>query len=166
MRAMVNIHATCIRLGRAAGELRASRDAGVLLLGGSGAGKSDLALRLIGRGARLVADDRTELRCEDGHLVARAPSRIAGLIEIRGVGISRMPHAARARIVLVVDLSAKVVRLPGRQFYTPPKALNLAARARPALIALHAFEASAPDKIIAAASALRHDALGATVKSN
>ena len=56
-----NIHATCIRIARAGKVFGAPASAGVLILGESGAGKSDLALRLIGRGAELVADDRTEL---------------------------------------------------------------------------------------------------------
>ena len=78
MTKVVNIHASCIRLALAAAAFGAPRSAGVLLLGDSGSGKSDLALRLIGRGAELVADDRTELHVEssrpfnDGYLIAFA----------------------------------------------------------------------------------------------
>ncbi|MGE3652127.1 MAG: HPr kinase/phosphorylase, partial [Reyranellaceae bacterium] len=75
------IHATCVALP----------EGGVLLRGDSGAGKSDLALRLIDGGARLVADDRTDLMREGDLLIARAPTSIAGLIEARGLGILRLP---------------------------------------------------------------------------
>jgi hypothetical protein len=166
MSTLVNIHATCVRLERAARAFDAPSGAGVLLLGKSGSGKSDLALRLIGRGARLVADDRTELRCERGRLVARAPAKIAGLIELRGVGIVAMPRALSAPIALVVDLSGMVNRLPARQHYSPPKPLRLSPKERPALIALCAFDASAPEKIIATVSALHNNALRNAVKSN
>ena len=77
---------------------------GVLILGGSGSGKSALALAMIGRGAALVADDRVILERRGGALVARAPATIAGLIEARGVGILRLPALAEAPLVAVVDL--------------------------------------------------------------
>ncbi len=140
-----NIHATCIRIGRA----------GVLLLGRSGAGKSDLALRLIGRGAVLVSDDRCDLCVKRGKLVATAPRPIAGLLEVRGLGIVKLPRAAGAAIALAVDLSASVERLPQRRTYEPPKALGLPRAAWPRLLALNAFEASAPDKVLLAVGALR-----------
>ena len=166
MKAAVNIHATCVRLARAGSIFRAPPSAGVLLLGESGSGKSDLALRLIARGAQLVADDRTELFVERGCLLARAPRRIAGLIEIRGLGIVEMPHAARARIVLAVDLSGKVKRLPDRRYYAPPKPLILARKAWPARMTLSAFDVSAPEKILAAVAALHTRSLRDTVKGN
>jgi HPr kinase/phosphorylase len=136
----VNIHATCVRLD---GE-------GVLLLGESGAGKSDLALRLITRGAKLVSDDRCDLHVERGILVARAPKTVGGLFEVRGLGIVELRHAASARISLVVDLSAPVERMPEPHHYAPPRPLMLRQSAQPRLIALSAFETSAADKIIAA----------------
>lgn len=160
----VNVHATALVVGRAGQALGAPARAGILLLGTSGAGKSDLALRLIGRGARLVADDRTLLSVERGRLVARAPDNISGLIEVRGVGIVAMPHAASAHIALVVDLAGRVDRLPERQRFAPPKSLRLPAKARPALIALSAFEDSAPDKILAAVAALHQGAFRESVK--
>src|SRR5262249_17365812 len=69
------VHATCValRIGRSW--------QGVLLRGPSGAGKSDFALRLIEGGARLVADDQTELVRKGSKVIASAPTRIAGLIE-------------------------------------------------------------------------------------
>ncbi|MEI9989291.1 MAG: HPr kinase/phosphatase C-terminal domain-containing protein [Rhizomicrobium sp.] len=133
----VNIHATCVCFGRR----------GVLLLGKSGSGKSDLALRLIGRDAKLVADDRCDLSIENGLLVARPPATIAGLLEVRGIGIVELPHAPSAPVVLAVDLSGQMVRMPEPARYVPPLALRQSAQ--PPLIVLNAFEESAPDKIAA-----------------
>ena len=81
-------------------------DAGVLILGASGSGKSSLALELVDRGATLVADDRVILFPCAGTLYARAPARLAGLIEQRGLGILRMGWQRLARLRLVVDLDA------------------------------------------------------------
>src|SRR5437763_620964 len=64
---------------------------GVLLRGESGSGKSDLALRLIDRGAVLVSDDYTQVRAEHGRRIASAPGAIAGKSEVRGVGIATFP---------------------------------------------------------------------------
>jgi HPr kinase/phosphorylase len=86
-----------------------SRDGdGVLLIGPSGSGKSDLALRLLGRGFSLVADDRVDI--DDG--VAAAPPALAGLLEVRGLGIVRLPYVATARLALVAELGAPAERLP------------------------------------------------------
>ena len=133
-----NIHATCVVY---------KRD-GILLIGKSGSGKSDLALRLIALGAKLVADDRTDLAVKNGALIATPPKTIAGLLEIRGVGIVESPNAASARIALVVALSGNVERLPEPQRYEPP--LHMPHTIWPRLIALNAFEASAPHKVLAA----------------
>ncbi len=65
----------------------------VLLRGPSGSGKSDLALRLIDGGAQLVADDQTLLRRAGGRVLASAPPAIAGLLEVRGVGVVRVEAA-------------------------------------------------------------------------
>jgi HPr kinase/phosphorylase len=94
----MQIHASC-----------AARDgAGVLLLGPSGCGKSDMVLRLLDRGFRLVADDRVDIA--DGW--ASAPAALAGLLEVRGLGIVRLAHVSRARLALAVDLSRGADRLP------------------------------------------------------
>jgi HPr kinase/phosphorylase len=101
---MLNVHATCIvHDGRA-----------VLIRGPSGAGKSDLALRLIDGGAVLVADDRTLLHVRDGRLFARPAPAIAGMIEVRGVGLVAVDHAAEAAVHLVCDLvpGDRVARMP------------------------------------------------------
>jgi len=107
----MHVHATCIALGGDAGWQ------GVLLLGESGAGKSELALRLIDAGARLVADDQTILTTDDGVLQASAPPAIAGLIEARGLGLLALPAAHRLdRVapVAAVELVAasQLERLP------------------------------------------------------
>ncbi len=86
-----------------------SRDGdGVLLIGPSGSGKSDLALRLLSRGFVLVADDRVDI--EDG--VAAPPPALAGLLEVRGLGIVCLPYAATARLALVAELGVADARLP------------------------------------------------------
>lgn len=86
---------------------------GVLLLGGSGRGKSDLALQMIDRGAILIADDQVRLYREGDRLIAEAPSELAGLIEVRGVGIMRVPHSkGRLDLVVDLDLDEEETRLP------------------------------------------------------
>ena len=90
---MQRIHGTCVKIG----------ESGVLLRGESGAGKSDLALRLIDQGALLVSDDQVELSPSGQILIARAPERIAGMIEVRGVGLFRLPYRD-APLRLIVDL--------------------------------------------------------------
>jgi len=148
----INIHATCVVLARAGAPFKAPSGAGILLLGKSGSGKSDLALRLIGRGAKPVSDDRTELFVERGRLTARAPVPIKEMFEVRGVGIVRLPSAAKARIALAVSLDGAKARLPEREYYKSPFDLS----APVPLIRLAPFEASAPDKIALAAAAFAH----------
>jgi serine kinase of HPr protein (carbohydrate metabolism regulator) len=151
---VANIHASCVVLGRAGETFGAPREAGILLLGGSGAGKSDMALRLIAQGALLVADDRCELSANDDAVWARAPRELAGLIEIRGVGIAGLPFASEARVSLAVQLvePRAVIRLPERQRYEPPPSLGASEGVWPPLIALAPFEESAPAKVVAAAA--------------
>ncbi len=115
---------------------------GLLLRGPPGAGKSDLALRLIDRGARLVADDQAELRRAGKRILVGAPAAIAGLIEVRGIGIIRLDALKEAPLALLVDLvsPAEVERLPDRRF---EDVLGLTIP----LIALSAFEACAAAKL-------------------
>ena len=136
-----NIHASCVAIGAQ----------GVLLLGKSGVGKSDLALRLFDDGARLVADDRSILFAIKGALYARPPDSIRGLLEIRGLGIVTVPARAKAKIVLVVQLGQEGARLPAAGFYHVPAALK---GVKPVpQIALDPRFASTPAKIRAALAA-------------
>jgi HPr kinase/phosphorylase len=87
----------------------AARDGqGVLLTGPAGAGKSDLVLRLLDRGFVLVADDQIDIA--DGF--ASAPAPLAGLLEVRGIGIVRLPYLASAKLRLKIRLHASSERLP------------------------------------------------------
>ena len=124
------VHASCVAIG----------GRGVLLGGRSGAGKSDLALRLIDRGADLVSDDYTELRCLGETVLAQAPATIAGKIEVRGVGLVRLPSVAGIPVCLCVDLDSSPERLP------EPATKKLAGIDIP-LVALAALEPSAPLKL-------------------
>jgi serine kinase of HPr protein (carbohydrate metabolism regulator) len=126
------VHATAVAIDGGA----------VLLRGPPGCGKSDLALRLIEGGARLIADDQAVLQREKNRVIVRAPATIAGLIEVRGVGIVRLDTFPEAPLALVVDLvpAAQVERLP------EPRCETVLGLAVP-LIALAPFEASAAAKL-------------------
>ena len=101
------IHATAVAT-RVAGNWQ-----GVLMTGASGAGKSDLALRLIGEGWRLIGDDYVHVWSSNGTVFATAPDRIAGRIEARGLGIIGAPSRWISRIALVVACGrVPVERLP------------------------------------------------------
>jgi HPr kinase/phosphorylase len=97
------VHASAVLIG----------DRAVLVRGPSGAGKSRLVLELIWAGqagpldaAMLVGDDRVHLEARDGRLWVRPAPELAGLIEVRGLGIRRLDHAASALVGWVVDLDA------------------------------------------------------------
>lgn len=130
------IHAGCVAIG----------GRGILILGPPGAGKSDLAIRLVDRGADLVSDDYTSLRAAGGQLLASPPDTIAGKIELRGVGIVGRPFVAEVPVCLVVDLSVTPERLPER---LRREWLGLPIPA----IGLAALEPSAPIKVEAALTA-------------
>jgi HPr kinase/phosphorylase len=106
----------------------------VLIRGPSGSGKSRLAFDLISaaggavRFARLVADDRAELQPAGGRLLARSAPALAGLIEVRGLGLRRLPYEPVAVVGLVVDLAAAdAQRLPGpEQVYVTIEGIPLA----------------------------------------
>ena len=114
----------------------------VLLRGKSGSGKSDLALRLIDAGARLVADDQSRLWREGPAVLAGAPASIVGVIEVRGIGIVHLDSASAARLCLIADLVPpdRVERLP------EPRSETILGVAIPTLL-LAPFEASAPAKL-------------------
>jgi serine kinase of HPr protein (carbohydrate metabolism regulator) len=97
-----NLHASTVALdGRA-----------VLICGPSGSGKSDLALRLLDRGFRLVSDDRTIVRKDGSKLIASAPETIKGKLEVRGVGIVEMESVSDIPLAMVVELTSDIERLP------------------------------------------------------
>lgn len=88
---------------------------GFLITGRSGSGKSELALELIGLGARLVSDDQTELRREGGQIRLSAPPALRGLIELRQLGILRIDPVDSAALAALVDLDEpEAERLPQR----------------------------------------------------
>jgi serine kinase of HPr protein (carbohydrate metabolism regulator) len=100
---MDTIHASCVAVG----------DAGVLIRGASGAGKSRLVRELLarsaalGRYASLVADDRVALTAVNGRLIARPHPRLAGLMEVRGLGLCDLSYEAAAVVRLLVELVAE-----------------------------------------------------------
>lgn len=117
----------------------------VLLRGPSGAGKSDVALRLIEAGGRLVADDQTHLAKAGRAVIATAPPVLAGLIEVRGIGIVKLARAqliARAPLGLLVDLVP-----PDQVERMPEPAHETVLGAELPRLALAAFEASVVTKL-------------------
>lgn len=132
---------------------------GVLLRGRSGSGKSDLALRCIGAAHTLpvqatgeivlIGDDQLLAEAAGDGVLLRPPPTIAGLMEVRGIGIVRMPHCGPVRLALVVDLVARgdVERLPPARQITQVAGINVP------LARLDPFEASAPLKVLLALDA-------------
>ena len=121
---------------------------GVLLTGPSGAGKSDLLLRLIATGWRAAADDYVHVWSSDHRLYARAPDRIAGRMEIRGLGVTSMPALPFTRIDTIVRcVDDSLERLPEPVFQT------VADVSVPA-VDIQALHASAPARLAAALRAL------------
>lgn len=124
------IHASCVSIG----------GRGVLIAGRSGSGKSDLALRLIDRGAKLVSDDYTLVTRSGERLVGSGPQAIRGKIEVRGLGIVELQSIDGVPLCLLVDLDFPAERLP------EPESRMLAGAALP-LVRISALEASAPIKV-------------------
>lgn len=144
------VHATAIAFGAR----------GVLLRGASGSGKSDLALRCIGLPcnfppgpATLVADDQVLVEILPGGVFLSPPPTIAGLLEVRGVGVVQVPYAASARLELVVDLvtADQVDRMPVIGPGVPIAGVQVPA------VRLTAFEASAQLKVALALDQVRAD---------
>lgn len=128
--AVTTIHATCVAIG----------GQGVILVGPSGAGKSDLALRLMDRGASLVADDQCDLAMIGGKLLCAPPDALAGMLEIRGIGITEHVWTAPVPLVLAVRLTERTERMPD------PAIEELGDHVLPA-IRLNAYETSAAIKV-------------------
>lgn len=135
------LHATSVAIdGRA-----------VLITGASGSGKSDLALRLLDRGCRLVSDDQTIVRREGDLLLASPPKQIAGKLEVRGLGIVEMEHDSDVPLALVVELASDIQRLPDDSRERSVLGISLP------LVSIDAMTSSAPSKV-----ALALDRFGAT----
>ncbi len=100
----MRLHATCVAFG----------GAGLLLLGVPGSGKSSLALRLMERGWSLVADDQVEITAAPDGLMAGAPAELAGMLEIRGLGVFAKLDHMPARLAAAARLrpASTIARLP------------------------------------------------------
>jgi serine kinase of HPr protein (carbohydrate metabolism regulator) len=126
-----NVHGTSVaRDGRA-----------VLLTGPSGSGKSDLALRLIDRGFRLVSDDQTILSRTGDRLTASAPTQIRGKMEIRGLGIVEMETDSDVPLALIVELTSEIERIPAEG-----RTRRILGHSLP-VVRIDAMTASAPAKV-------------------
>ena len=103
------IHASAVLIGRKA----------VLIRGPAGSGKSQLVWDLLQSAlpfTRLVADDRAYVEACAGRLLVRPAPALAGMLEIRGLGIRRLPYEGVAAVGLVVDLAAEdAARQPGQE---------------------------------------------------
>lgn len=125
------VHATTVATGGRA----------VLIMGPSGSGKSDLALRLLDRGFTLVSDDQTLVRRDGDRLLASAPLTIAGKLEVRGIGIVEVETQQDVQVALAVELRGDFERLPQDSRERPLLGVNLP------LISIDAMTASAPSKV-------------------
>jgi serine kinase of HPr protein (carbohydrate metabolism regulator) len=126
-----NVHGTSVACdGRA-----------VLLTGPSGSGKSDLALRLIDRGFRLVSDDQTILSRAGDRLTASAPTQIQGKMEIRGLGIVEMEADRDVPLALIVELTSEIERIPAEG-----RTRRILGHSLP-VVRIDAMTASAPAKV-------------------
>lgn len=125
------VHASAVSIGGHA----------VLISGRPGSGKSDLALRLIDRGAVLVSDDYTIVTRSGKKLLASPPETIRGRIEVRGIGLVELPHETAVPVALVIDIDEPVPRMP------EPDRTRLIANIEVPLFALAAYDASAPIKV-------------------
>lgn len=135
----LNIHATCVNIN----------SKGILILGDSGSGKSDLALRLITMfSAKLVSDDRTDIFSDSGAIKAKAPNTLKGLLEVRGIGIIKQEYLKETTVDLVIKLTAdKIERMPLPQNY---KIEDIEVP----MFLLNPFESSAPSKVVTMLSLL------------
>lgn len=125
------LHGTAVEIGRSA----------VLVIGPSGSGKSDLALRLIDRGALLVGDDYVEMEERQGTLLVRPDARLHGRMEVRGIGIFEMPVKEFSPLRLLVELGEDGERLPASWPLRDFHGWSLP------LLRINGFAASAPRKI-------------------
>tara|TARA_R110000772_G_scaffold61838_20_gene139178 strand:- start:47 stop:481 length:435 start_codon:yes stop_codon:yes gene_type:complete len=134
----VTRHASCVAI----------HGAGVMISGPSGSGKSDLALRLIDRGAALISDDYVEFHNDDSQILLNAPGNIAGKIEVRSLGIFNCDHVSNIPLKLQVRLQPKTERFP-----LDSQTETIMTIAIPTII-LNPAEVSAPIKVEMALSRL------------
>ena len=87
--------ASCVSIGESA----------ILITGESGIGKSELALALIDRGARLISDDAVALRHEAGRIIAAPAQNIGGQIEVRNLGLMPMAPGPDCPVALLIELN-------------------------------------------------------------
>jgi serine kinase of HPr protein (carbohydrate metabolism regulator) len=132
------LHASCVAIG----------DRAILIEGLSGSGKSDLALRLIDRGAALISDDYTVVRRSGTEARAAPGPNIEGMIEVRGVGLVRMPHRTDIPIAMIVSLNTDVERMPEGAMTRSIVGISVP------VFPVAAFEVSAPIKVELALKAL------------
>lgn len=125
------IHATAISIN----------DHGVLLVGPSGSGKSDLAVRLIDRGAVLISDDVVFIEQDEAKPLLKIAPNIEGQIELRGVGIIKVLHRNSAVMRMVAEMDAPTERIPAEN-----PSMDVEGYSVP-LVKIAAFEASAPLKV-------------------
>lgn len=85
---------------------------GIMIRGKSGSGKSDLALRLIDRGATLISDDYVEVSRRNQDLLLSPPANLAGKLEVRSLGIVECHHLSGIELKLIVDLNEHPDRFP------------------------------------------------------
>lgn len=126
------IHASCVSIkGKA-----------VLIMGDSGSGKSDLALRFIDEGATLVSDDYVQIALNGKDLLANPAPNISGLLEVRGIGLLSLPFISNIAIKLVVNLvnHEQIERMPEPKFFS-------CLEQEVPLLSLNSFDASATAKI-------------------
>ncbi len=114
---------------------------GVMIAGPSGSGKSDLALRLIDRGAKLISDDYVDLSLSDNEILLTAPEKISGKIEIRSLGIFDCDHVSNIPLQLQVALTPNPERFPLDSQTETIMSVPIAT------ITLNPAEASAPIKV-------------------
>ncbi len=133
------LHATCI----------SHKGKGILITGKSGSGKSDLALRMImNKGAKLVSDDITNTsiiqnpKSKIQNLISSPPENIKGLLEVRGVGIIKLPFVKKVKTSLIIELVEQVERMPEAE-YAEIEGIKIRK------LKLFPFECSSLDKILA-----------------
>lgn len=106
---MTLYHASCVEF----------KEKGIIILGNSGAGKSDLTIRLLDAGGKLVSDDYVEVFNEKNKLIAKTAPNIGGMIEVRGVGLMKVDFKPKTQLVLALELVSREVieRMPEDHYF-------------------------------------------------